>query len=75
MMKEFEMSDLGLLHYFLGLEVHQSKEGTFISQGKYVYDLLKKFRMSNCNASSTPMNANESLTNEDGSGRADAKVF
>ena len=75
MMKEFEMSDLGLLHYFLGLEVHQTKQGIFISQGKYVYDLLKKFRMSNCNATSTPMNANERLTNEDGSGRADAKVF
>lgn len=75
MMKEFEMSDLGLLHYFLGLEVHQTKQGIFISQGKYVYDLLKKFRMSNCNATSTPMNANERLTNEDGSGRADAEVF
>ena len=74
MMKEFEMTDLGLLHYFLGLEAHQTKKGIFISQEKYVYDLLKKFKMSNCNATSTPMNANERLTNEDGSGRADAKV-
>ena len=33
--KEFEMKDLGLLHYFLGLEIWQQKGGLFVSQGKY----------------------------------------
>ena len=33
--KEFEMKDLGLLHYFLGLEIWQRKGGLFVSQGKY----------------------------------------
>ena len=34
--EEFEMKDLGLMHYFLGLEVWQSSEGIFLNQGKYV---------------------------------------
>lgn len=40
MMKNFEMSDLGLLHYFLGLEDKQEVGGIFISQKKYATDLL-----------------------------------
>ena len=40
MMGKFDMSDLGLLHYFLGLEVNQNKDGIFMSQKKYVADLL-----------------------------------
>lgn len=40
MMGNFEMTDLGLLQYFLGLEVKQSEEGIFICQKKYVINLL-----------------------------------
>ena len=36
--REFEMKDLGLMHYFLGLEVWQSSEGIFLNQGKYVVE-------------------------------------
>ena len=39
--KEFEIKDLGNLKYFLGIEVARSKEGIFISQRKYVLDLIK----------------------------------
>eukprot|EP00253_Pinus_taeda_P017523 PITA_17523 len=46
--KQFEMKDLGHLHYFLGLQVFQSKEGIFISQSKYAYDLLHHFHMEDC---------------------------
>ena len=42
MMKEFEMSDLGVLPYFLGLQVKLVEEGIFISQTKYAKDLLFK---------------------------------
>jgi hypothetical protein len=40
---EFEMKDLGLMHYFLGLEVWQSPERIFLNQGKYAVEILKRF--------------------------------
>ena len=40
---EFEMSMIGEFSYFLGLEIKQMKNGTFVSQGKYIKDMLKKF--------------------------------
>ena len=45
---EFEMKDLGLMHYFLGLEVWQRDECFFIRQGKYAVEILKRFRMEDC---------------------------
>ncbi|XP_028081216.1 uncharacterized protein LOC114282674 [Camellia sinensis] len=51
---EFDMSDLGMMHYFLGIEVVQSPVGIFMSQKKYVRDILDRFRMKNCNSVSTP---------------------
>ncbi|KAL0343433.1 UNVERIFIED_CONTAM: hypothetical protein Sangu_1230700 [Sesamum angustifolium] len=44
MMKTFEMSDLGLMHLFLGIEINQENEGIFICQRKYTETLLKKFQ-------------------------------
>lgn len=75
MMNEFEMFDMGLLHYFLGLEVHQAEYGIFISQNKYARDLLNKFGMLNYKFIATPMNINEKLQLEDGEEMADAKRF
>ena len=40
LMEQFDMTDLGLLHYFLGLQVHQSSNGIFIYQEKYALDVL-----------------------------------
>ena len=42
MMSEFDMIYLGILHYFIGLEVYRVDHGTFISQKKYMLDMLKK---------------------------------
>lgn len=64
MMKEFEMSDLGMMHYFLGLEVSQSNKGTFISQTKYVHEIFKKFQMQDCNSVRTPNNVGVKLTKD-----------
>jgi hypothetical protein len=40
---EFEMKDLGMMHYFLGLEVWQKPDEIFLCQGKYVVEILKRF--------------------------------
>jgi hypothetical protein len=45
---KFEMKDLGLMHYFLGLEVWQRTDEIFLSQGKYTMEILKKFGMTEC---------------------------
>ena len=75
MKKEFEMIDLGLLNYFLGIEVKQVEAGVFISQRKYALDLLKRFNMMNCKTVPTPMNTNEKLQVDDGTGWVDEKLF
>lgn len=61
MMSAFEMTDLGKLSYFLGMEFHSTKKGIFMSQRKYVADTLKRFRMSNCNPVSTPVETGTKL--------------
>ena len=53
--KEFEMKDLGLLHYFLGLEIWQRSGGLFVSQGKYSREILEKFNMHGCKPIDTPL--------------------
>ena len=59
------MKDLGLIHYFLGLEVWQSLEGIFLNQGKYAMEILKIFDMLECKAMTTHMDTNlEPLSNE-----------
>ncbi|XP_026410906.1 uncharacterized protein LOC113306149 [Papaver somniferum] len=60
------MSDMGLLKYFLGIEVHQSEDGVFTSQSKYAEKVLKKFGMPGCNPTSTPLIVNEKLKKDDG---------
>ncbi|MDM1625928.1 hypothetical protein HX072_24750, partial [Escherichia coli] len=51
----FRMSDLGLLSYYLGIEVHQSKAGICLNQSNYARKILKELGMDECNASETPM--------------------
>ncbi|XP_042441173.1 secreted RxLR effector protein 161-like [Zingiber officinale] len=75
MMKKFEMSDLGLMRYFLGFQVKQSSGEIFISQEKYVEDLLKKFQMLSCKPVPTPMALNEKLQQEDDNEMADEKLY
>ena len=52
------MKYLGLMRYFLGLEVWQRKKEIFLSQGKYSIDILKRFGMLDCKSMATPMDAN-----------------
>ena len=55
---EFEMKDLGLMHYFLGLEVWKLKDEIFLSQGRYTIDILRRFRMMDYKSMSTLMTLN-----------------
>ncbi|KAL3515834.1 hypothetical protein ACH5RR_022736 [Cinchona calisaya] len=54
MIAECEMSDLGMMHYSLGIEVVQSASRIFISQKKYVREILDRFQMKDCNPVTTP---------------------
>ena len=51
---KFEMTDIGHLHYFLGLQVLQSKEGISLSESKYACDLLHHFHMEDCKPAPSP---------------------
>jgi hypothetical protein len=48
LVEEFEIKDLGLMHYFLGLEVWQRPKKIFLNQGKYAVEILKRFDMLEC---------------------------
>ncbi|WVZ50987.1 hypothetical protein U9M48_002183 [Paspalum notatum var. saurae] len=58
MAMEFEMSMIGELTFFLGFQIKQLKEGTFIYQEKYTRDLLKRFKMDDCKPIDTPISTN-----------------
>ena len=60
---------MGELSYFLGLQVNQRNDGIFISQTKYIKDLLKKFDMVDCSPASTPMSTATKL-DEDKKGKS-----
>ena len=66
MTKEFEMSMIGELNFFLGFQIKQLKEGTFIHQEKYTNDILKKFKMDDCKPIKTPMPTNGHLDLDEG---------
>eukprot|EP00253_Pinus_taeda_P033389 PITA_33389 len=53
--QEFEMKDLGLLPYFMGLEIWQLSDGLFVSHGKYAREILEKFNMHGCKPFDTPL--------------------
>jgi spore maturation protein CgeB len=61
MAKEFEMSMIGELSYFLGLQIKQMKDGTFVCQEKYIKDMIKKFGLQDAKPMSTPMGTSDQL--------------
>ena len=61
MTKRFEMSMMGELKFFLGFQIKQVKDETFISQTKYTHDMLKKFDIVNAKPIKTPMPTNGHL--------------
>ena len=61
MMQEFNMTDLGTLAYFLGLEFVTTSKGILLHQQKYATDVLKRFHMADCNPANTPIEVNTKL--------------
>ena len=72
---EFEMKDLGMMHYFLGMEVCQSIDGIFLGQGKYVVEILKRFGMMDCKVMATPMESNLKILSDASSKSVDAMMY
>lgn len=75
MMNQFEITDLGLLHYFLSLEITQNTTCITITLKKYTNDLLQKFGLGNCKHSTTTANANKKLQQSNGTGDADGQRY
>ncbi|WVZ89921.1 hypothetical protein U9M48_036267 [Paspalum notatum var. saurae] len=72
---EFEMSLMGELQFFLGLQIKQGLEGTFIHQAKYTRDILKKFNMGDSKPMTTPMSTNTALDADEDGEAVDQKEF
>ncbi|CAL8990976.1 unnamed protein product, partial [Prunus brigantina] len=70
MKEKYEMTDLGLLHHFLGMGVIQTETSIFIHQRKYASSLLDNFGLKECKSVAIPLVATEKLSKEDGSGAA-----
>ncbi|KAG6495659.1 hypothetical protein ZIOFF_043485 [Zingiber officinale] len=64
MMTEFEMSNLGLLSYYLGIEVEQQKSRILLRQSAYTKKILSQFKMTNCNSKKHPMEPKTQLHKE-----------
>nr|GEY98680.1 uncharacterized mitochondrial protein AtMg00810-like [Tanacetum cinerariifolium] len=75
MHKKFQMSSMGELTFFLGLQVTQKDDGIFISQDKYVYEILKKFSFLTVKTTSTPMETLKPLIKNENAKDVDVYLY
>jgi hypothetical protein len=75
MQNEFEMSLLGELSFFLGLQICQRNQGIFISQTKYIREMIKRFRMEDCKLVTTSMKTSCKLRKDDDSKSTDQRKY
>ncbi|GJU51603.1 putative ribonuclease H-like domain-containing protein [Tanacetum coccineum] len=75
MHEKFQMSSMGELTFFLGLQVQQNKDGIFISQDKYVVEILNKFRFIEVKTASTPMETQKPLLKDEDSEEMDVYMY
>ncbi|GKF05448.1 putative ribonuclease H-like domain-containing protein, partial [Tanacetum coccineum] len=75
MHKRFQMSSMGELTFFLGLQVQQKEDRIFISQDKYVAEILKKFDFATMKTASTPMEPNKALVKDEEVNSVDVHLY
>ncbi|KAL9293426.1 putative RNA-directed DNA polymerase [Arabidopsis thaliana] len=75
MIEEFEMSMVGELNYFLGLQITQSSTRIFISQSTYAKNLIKRFDMQTCKTAYTPISKASKLSKDEGGPAVDQKLY
>jgi hypothetical protein len=75
MESEFQMSMMGELTFFLGIQVKQTKQGTFGHQAKYTKDLMKKFNMAELKPVSTPMSSATSIGSDEDDEAVDQREY
>ena len=69
------MKDLGMMYYFLGMEVWHNADGISLGQGKYAVEILKRFEMIDYKAMTTPMASNLNLLSDASSNSVDAMMY
>ena len=72
---EFDMTDLGRMKYFLGIEVLQKADGIFITQRKYAQEILERFNMDQCNSVHNPVVPGFKLMKDEGGVEVDSTVY
>ncbi|GKB32243.1 putative ribonuclease H-like domain-containing protein [Tanacetum coccineum] len=75
MKSKFQMSSMGELTFFLGLQVKQKEDGIFISQDKYVAEILKKFDFANVKTASTPIETQKPLVKDEEASDVDVHLY
>ncbi|CAM8885291.1 unnamed protein product [Rhodiola kirilowii] len=75
MEKKFDMTDLGRMHYFLGVEVQQTTKGIFLSQKKYASEVIARFGMEGCNPVSNPMVPGTKFSKDDEGEAVDPSLY
>ncbi|PKI70974.1 hypothetical protein CRG98_008555 [Punica granatum] len=73
--KEFAMKDLGPLHFFLGMEARRNSAGLYLTQSKYIHDILTRTSMLECKPISSPVNTGPRLSIRDGSSFEDPSLY
>ena len=75
MQGEFEMSMMGELNFFLGLQIKQSSDETFINQAKYTKELLKRFGMMGAKSLATPMSTSIKFDKDENDKNMDESII
>jgi len=75
MNKEFEMTDIGLISYYLGIEIKQGEDGIFVNQEKFAKEILKKFKMEDCAKVKTPVECGVKKSKNDEGEKINSTTF